>query len=499
MEPFNPSRRVIRFGVFEVNLSAGELRKNGRKLKLQEQPFQVLASLLDRPGEVVTREELRERLWPGDTYVDFDRSLNSAVNRLREALDDSANQPRFVETLPRRGYRFVAPLERHDRVGDLSSPIPPAAETVKAPTRETLQARLRRTRLERLVLLAALVVAVGVIVALWFRKPTVVVDAPFRRFGLPVRSAGGSNFIGPEISPDGKQVVYAERLDSRWGLRIQDLGRGELRELEGTDEARGPFWSPDGRFVGFAAGLELKKIPIDGGAPISLCRMPSTRFGGGTWSPDGRSIVISSGNPPMLHEVPADGGTPSLLFEPENSGQGNLSLTYPLFLPVPGRDRVLLFTRERVVKQERQRELVLRNLHTGNQEDVAAGMNVTYSPTGHLVYRHPVQLAWRPSALWAMPFSLKTLRPTGQAFPIGGASGLNPSVASDGTLVYLEYTEGRLIQLAWRDRSGKKLREVGEPQVGMAQVSLSPDGTTAAVSGEEFGWDVWLQDLLNPA
>src|ERR1700757_176545 len=99
-----------RFGVFELDLRAGELRRNGSKVKLQEQPFQVLAELLDRPGQVVTREELRNRLWPADTYVDFDHSLNAAIRRLRDALGDSAENPRFVETVARRGYRFVAPV-----------------------------------------------------------------------------------------------------------------------------------------------------------------------------------------------------------------------------------------------------------------------------------------------------------------------------------------------------------------------------------------------------
>jgi cholera toxin transcriptional activator len=107
----NPGR-IVRFGVFELDLAAGELRKNGAKLRLQDQPFQLLAMLLDRAGDVVTREELRQKLWPADTFVDFDHSLNTAVNKLREALGDSASSPRFVETLARRGYRFIAPAQK---------------------------------------------------------------------------------------------------------------------------------------------------------------------------------------------------------------------------------------------------------------------------------------------------------------------------------------------------------------------------------------------------
>jgi len=104
--------RVVRFGVFEVNLRAGELVCNGIKVKLQNQPFQILAMLLERPGEVVTRDEMRSRLWPAETFVDFDHGLNSAIRRLRDALGDSAENPTYVETLGRRGYRFIFPVEQ---------------------------------------------------------------------------------------------------------------------------------------------------------------------------------------------------------------------------------------------------------------------------------------------------------------------------------------------------------------------------------------------------
>src|SRR5712691_1456329 len=108
------SSAILRFGVFEVDVRAGELRKRGARIKLQEQPFQVLTVLLQRPGEVVTREELRSQNWPPDTFVDFDNSVNTAINKLREALGDSAESPRFIETLPRRGYRFIGSVDGVD-------------------------------------------------------------------------------------------------------------------------------------------------------------------------------------------------------------------------------------------------------------------------------------------------------------------------------------------------------------------------------------------------
>jgi eukaryotic-like serine/threonine-protein kinase len=102
------SSGILRFGVFEVDLRSAELRKQGVRVKLQDQPFQVLRLLLQHPRELVTRDELRSQIWPADTFVDFDNSLNAAINKLREALGDSADSPRFIETLPRRGYRFIA-------------------------------------------------------------------------------------------------------------------------------------------------------------------------------------------------------------------------------------------------------------------------------------------------------------------------------------------------------------------------------------------------------
>src|SRR5437762_1214740 len=102
--------RIVRFGTFELDVRAGELRKQGVKIKLQDQPLRILEMLLAHPGQLVTREELRGRLWPSDTFVDFDHSLNKAINKLREAVGDSADAPRFIETVPKRGYRFLQPM-----------------------------------------------------------------------------------------------------------------------------------------------------------------------------------------------------------------------------------------------------------------------------------------------------------------------------------------------------------------------------------------------------
>ncbi len=133
-----PGNKVSRykFGLYEANLQSGELFRNGQKLRLQEQPFQVLVALLERPTEVVTREELRERLWPSDTFVDFDHSLNTAINKLRDTLGDGASNPRFIETLPRRGYRFIAPVQV---IGTEPEPELPIAAAAPADADETAE------------------------------------------------------------------------------------------------------------------------------------------------------------------------------------------------------------------------------------------------------------------------------------------------------------------------------------------------------------------------
>ncbi len=274
--------RAAKFGTFELDLAAGELRKNGSKVRLQEQPFRLLTFLVHRPGDLVSREELREKLWPADTYVDFDNSLNTAASKLREALGDSAASPRFIETLPRRGYRFIAPLERHGQVGDVSSSVPPTPAELKTPAQQTLQASLRRARFQQLVLAAALVVAVGLVVVLGLRTPPPAGEAPLRRFQLvpPVAVSTAIPGINVAISPNGRHIAFvAEGAEGK--LWVQDLDQQEPRAIEGTEGARSPFWSPDSGFIGFAAGAELKKISVQGGLVSRVCELPRSGLGGG--------------------------------------------------------------------------------------------------------------------------------------------------------------------------------------------------------------------------
>ena len=205
--------RVVRFSVFEVDLRAGELRRNGIKVKLQNQPFQILAMLLERRGEIVTREELQSRLWSADTFVDFDNGLNSAIRRLRDALGDSAENPTFVETLGHRGYRFIAAVE--------SSPAR-GLKIVAAP------ARRKSTSWHHWAAIASLCAIVIAVIA-WavWRKPLRPAEVIEQK--LTANSAENS-VTSMAVSPDGKYLAYADNT----GTYLKLLRTGETHPVHIT-------------------------------------------------------------------------------------------------------------------------------------------------------------------------------------------------------------------------------------------------------------------------
>jgi len=170
------NRRRYRFGIFQLDTFSGELYKHGIRIKLQDQPCQVLTILLERGGEMVTREELRQRLWDRDTYVDFDHSLNISINKLRESLGDSAANPRFIETLPRKGYRFIAAVSVEEEKADVTPAIPPQenrspALSLTSPNENPLTQLPPSKRWKLLVALGLLGVAVSTAILIRWKHP----------------------------------------------------------------------------------------------------------------------------------------------------------------------------------------------------------------------------------------------------------------------------------------------------------------------------------------
>lgn len=221
-------RARLRFGVFELDPRAGELRKHGLRIRLQEQPFQVLAMLVEHSGEVVTREELQKKLWPADTFVDFDHGLNKAINKLREALGDSAESPRFVETVARRGYRFLVDVKPADALAvpgpELATQPPLVAEAADCLAVAAKNAPLKRNQWSRALQSSALALLL-LIAALaawrvhsWFRPPAVIRSLAV----LPLES----------LSSDASQDYFADGMTDEL---ISDLGQiGALRVISRT-------------------------------------------------------------------------------------------------------------------------------------------------------------------------------------------------------------------------------------------------------------------------
>ena len=235
----------------------------------------------------------------------------------------------------------------------------------------------------------------------------------------------------PVISPDSRQVAYVAGEAQRM-LWVHDLDRDRQREIDGTDGAQRPFWSPGSQFIGFATTRELRKISLQGGRPIRLCFLPSAKDGGffgGSWSPDGRSIVFSCGDPARLYEVPARGGRPKLLIDAAEPEKGE-GFTQPHFLPLEAGGRFLLFSQGKPAASK----ILFQNLETGERAVLASGAYPAYSPSGHILYQS--SLPDLSSVLFAMPFSVQTLKATGEAFPIA-EDAFGASVAVNSTLVYL--------------------------------------------------------------
>src|SRR6202166_3459207 len=218
-----PPPTILRFGVFEMDARAGELRKHGVRIKLQGQPFHVLTLLLQRPGEVVSREELRSQIWGSDTFFDFDNGLNTSINKLREALGDSADTPRFIETMPRRGYRFIAPVERLDDTGRSAERISRQGHTVvtnrNSPRRKSFLAA------SGVALVAALALAIWLA---FFRTKADVIDS---LAVLPL--ASDNSDPGAEYLSDGITESLINNLSQIPNLRV--MARSTVFRYKGND------------------------------------------------------------------------------------------------------------------------------------------------------------------------------------------------------------------------------------------------------------------------
>jgi Tol biopolymer transport system component/DNA-binding winged helix-turn-helix (wHTH) protein len=281
------SAQTVRFGIFEADLQTGELYKNGIKVPLQGQPFQVCSLLLEHAGELVTREELRQRVWPEDTFVDFEQALNTAIAKIRLALGDEADNPRFVQTLPRRGYRFIGAVAKPD-----SQAVARPAEPV-APKGWSERLTARRNWFLASTTLLLLLAGIGI---WWSSKNRADALPPIEV--APLAGLPGVQ-MDPDFSPDGNQVTFVLRGAANCGIYTTMVGGEKSLQLTSDCEDSSPTWSPDGRRVAFYRyndGMAIYVVPAFGGSEHRLYMGPFHPFARGLgWSPDGSVLAFSGG------------------------------------------------------------------------------------------------------------------------------------------------------------------------------------------------------------
>lgn len=516
--------RPIRFGVFEVDLQSAELRKQGLRIKLRDQPFQILSLLLARPGQVVSRDELQKTLWPADTYVDFDRGLNKAISHLRDVLGDSADSPRFIETLPKRGYRFVAPVEN----AQLASPPdgqPPAAaigvsrgetalssstdlfpsitatpeQVLSLPSDRMFRRNRFKLRSPASVLswtIAGLSAFAAIAAGLLLWRATRPPDRPMMRFtddlgpeAITGRAPTTGAIFSPVISPDGRRLVFPVKGDAgEHRLATRMLDQSAIYVLPGTEGGEDPFFSPDGQWIGFFANQRMKKVSVQGGAAVTLCDTSGLPRGG-SWGEDG--TIIANLDLYHLFRVPSVGGRAQVIGKPEEHGERGWR--WPQILP--GGDKVLFtgaLAGAGAVYDNANIEVL--SLNSGQVKIVQRGGYFgRYLPSGHLVYI-------RNATLFAVPFDLTRLATRGMPLPMLEDMADTPGTGAGrfdfsrtGTLVYLRNKDAEaLAPTSWINSAGKVDPVINTPAQAETP-RLSPDGKQLALT---VAGDLSVYDLL---
>jgi Tol biopolymer transport system component/DNA-binding winged helix-turn-helix (wHTH) protein len=480
MQPTAPKAEVLRFGIFEVDLHAEELRKGGLKVRLPGQSFQILRLLLQRPGELVTRDELRQALWPSNHYVDFDHGLNAAVTRMRDALGDSADSPRFVETLPRRGYRFIGTLQPNN--GTAHPDTSPTNGRIASVALPEEPAAFPWTKVMAIVTAVALVL----LVVLVLRHK---VAAPLPNLAVTPFTSLPRQEVNPAVSPDGTRIVFSWDGDPEEGkkgfdLYVKEIGSEHLLRLTRTaDRWLVPTWSSDGRFIVFTRSGDnnsgIYTIPALGGDE-RLLKKDAGDYNAVSLSADGRYLAYPELLPSTLSRV-------ALL---DMQSLASLTITLP----------TCLMTRDPAFSSTGHR-LAFTCTPSWGITDVYIAPEIGDTP--HKIARvlgFPNGLAWTPGGrslvlgvsrgradLWRIDVN------SGKTEPIlVGSHGSSPAVAIRGNLMaFEERTETSNI---WRlDLSERSVSRLIASTRYEQNAKYSPDGQYVVFESSRSGFpEIWM-------
>jgi Tol biopolymer transport system component/DNA-binding winged helix-turn-helix (wHTH) protein len=505
--------QVIRFATFEVDLQAQELRKAGLRLKLTGQPFQVLAILLEQPGVVVTREELQKRLWP-DTFVDVDHNLNTAINKIREVLGDSAENPRFVETLPRRGYRFIAPITVNGTAAAAVTDTPENRSTSVPKSVATTRPLLASGLLGAVMLL--------VVASLWIYKRSETPGPPPQRTLTRITFDDGLQ-SEPTWSPNGRYIAYSSDRDGKFDIWAQQVSGGnpvQITKRPGNNWQ--PDWSPDGKYIAYRSedgegGLYI--APALGGAGLE--RKISSFGYFPRWSPDSSRILfltgLSSGVGSSVYVVRLDGNPPqpvqadmpsekwaiSAAWHPDGKRISiwvfaDVPFVMPVFLTVPADGGPTVRTELSEEALKAAADLAGTRLLGGGDPD----FRFSWAPSGKAIYFERTFRGARN--IWRMKVDPQTLQATSiERLTTGTDSISDLSLSPDGRKIAFASESGRV--QAWmfpfdakRGRVSGSGKAVTSPGLEAWDTSLSPDGSRLAFQARRAGrWELWEKSLTD--
>ena len=486
----------IRFGPFAFAPAKRELTKSGHLVKLPNQSAQLLLMLIEQPGTVITREQMREKIWPDGTYVEFDFGLNSAINRIRRVLNDSARNPNYVETVHGSGYRFItpchviyAPDSPHDAVTE-----PPRQLPAPPHVQGALPAHPPKNRMW---LYAAAVIGVILLVGLQRAglsrvENSLASDAPTLRSSILLPQGHQPALL--RISTQGDQIAYLSNLAGVPYVFRRYLNRDESVRVEGSEGATALAFSPDGEQLAIWTPDKILLVSKDGIRPLRSTKLTQVRTG--TWAKSGYLYYSDqSVERPAIFRIPVTGGgVPEPVISAQHVAGG---LTFPMVQQSLDSRDALLYS---VNLTPRRRSLRLWSPPTQFRKAVdrlvlERAMGGRELPTGHLVYFWDNALfsaGWDPQSMSAWGTPIKVLSGVAGAGWTGGVADISDS----GTLVYRPKSPEEARPIVRVDRHGEQTK-LDIPSAQYEQLRVSPDERRLAVVRRDGSsqWSIWLLDL----